>query len=641
MPPVAHVKKGVFIMNILKKTVGMLCVGALSTLAYASCDSGPSIASPYFSIRSQGRDAVIQMIGTVGHIHDYCNDPFRLTFAITPEYTKSFNPNDITRCLFGPDVVSRGTNCNDDISCIRIQGSNVANRDERAWLADYFYLPPDFESTICFEPRIKNFLVNLDKFVNLDICMPGLYFRLYGPIVWTNWDLNFCETISQRGTNSFPAGYFGPEAITRNNLLTDFSAYIAGGAPQPFGDLLFNGLHYARIDCEDHTAAGFAELRAEFGWDYWHDACNHFGFNVQAAAPTGKRPKACRVFEPMIGNGHHWELGAGFSGHHLFYLCSENDRAVGFYYDVNLTHLFGTKQRRTFDLCDRPNSRYMLAERLGKPVSLLIGTSGDAGVDPDFQFKNEYTPVANLTTLDVHVSAALQADIVAMFNFCFCNWSVDVGYNFWMRSSENIHPRDARGFDECEAPSLCDPRNLKTWALKGDARVYGFVGNAETLPADTPVALSATQSKATIHSGLNALGTSQDRLINAIIDNAELAFAIGDSFLVFEPGASSLVAANLIRTSIQPVLLECNDIDFHGTKGLSHKVFAHMSYTWWDHDCWVPFIGFGGFGEFGKSESKGSTRSSVTGCVSCPDNVKTPTCALSQWGVWLKGGISY
>ena len=44
-----------------------------------------------------------------------------------------------------------------------------------------------------------------------------------------------------------------------------------------------------------------------------------------------------------------------------------------------------------------------------------------------------------------------------------------------------------------------------TWALKGDAQVFGFMTATGTdLPINEPVALSATQCGATIHKGTNA-----------------------------------------------------------------------------------------------------------------------------------------
>ena len=36
---------------------------------------------------------------------------------------------------------------------------------------------------------------------------------------------------------------------------------------------------------------------------------SHFGFFGVVVVPTGNRPKAKYIFEPLVGNGRHWEVG--------------------------------------------------------------------------------------------------------------------------------------------------------------------------------------------------------------------------------------------------------------------------------------------------------------------------------------------
>ena len=50
----------------------------------------------------------------------------------------------------------------------------------------------------------------------------------------------------------------------------------------------------------------------------------------------------------------------------------DEESSFGFYSDGNFTHLCRTTQTRTFDLVGKPNSRYMLAEQLGTPVTNLF-----------------------------------------------------------------------------------------------------------------------------------------------------------------------------------------------------------------------------------------------------------------------------
>src|SRR6185436_1681238 len=119
--------------------------------------------------------------------------------------------------------------------------------------------------------------------------------------------------------------------------------------------------------------------------------------------PTGNKPEGEFLFEPIVGNGHHWTLGVGFNAHAMLWRSECDDSCFGFYLDANITHLFSTCQRRAFDLCTPgANSRYMLAQKLGTNTQELNGGSSTS----DSQFINIFAPVANLTTSKVNVSAS-------------------------------------------------------------------------------------------------------------------------------------------------------------------------------------------------------------------------------------------
>src|SRR5205814_7832438 len=111
------------------------------------------------------------------------------------------------------------------------------------------------------------------------------------------------------------------------------------------------------------SKTGFAELRGEFGWN-WLRERYRFGFNIQAAAQTVTRPKEEVVLEPEIGNGKHWELGVGIKSLWSMWRSEDEEKHFDFIVEADITHLFKAKQRRTFDLIGKPNSRYMLAEKL-------------------------------------------------------------------------------------------------------------------------------------------------------------------------------------------------------------------------------------------------------------------------------------
>src|SRR5690606_14764493 len=140
------------------------------------------------------------------------------------------------------------------------------------------------------------------------------------------------------------------------------------------------------------------ELRAYLGYDFFIKDYHHFGIKIEGAAPCGNRQKGEFLFEPFVGNGHHWECGAGCTGHFFAWERETTQERLDFFLNVNVTHLFSTRATRTFDLKIKPNSRYMLAQKMGKTITNNL--TGD-GIIPNAQFKNEVTPIANLTTFDV------------------------------------------------------------------------------------------------------------------------------------------------------------------------------------------------------------------------------------------------
>lgn len=632
---------------------------------YAARDVTPTIIN-----RSQGRDGAWKLAGLAEKVHlNSDEEETYMNFDAAIAYGRSFRSNRIAECLFGDDLI----NCNS----IKIQGSDVADRHANAWLADYFYLAPDYDSDFSIRPQVQNALVNLDLFVGLDGWVDGMYLRVHGPIAWSKWDLKFNELCDQNFTGSFRPGYFTHEGMSNDQLLETFGEYASGKAPlntsgfdgvqtdQPDIGVMFQGLQFAKIERCSRSRTGFADLRFELGYNMLTSEDYHFGLNVQVAAPTGSRRQAEFAFDPTIGNGNHWEVGAGVTAHYIAWRCEAEDKFFGLYLDASVTHINNAKEERTFDLKCRPNSRYMLAEKLGTPTNFLrastIADTPATTVVPIKQFKGVFAPVANLTTVEVHVRSTIQADIAIMANYTTNNWGFDLGYDFWARSCEKISLPSRPTSDCC--PNLCTTEK-NMWALKGDAAVFGFMSAASGVTGEgrlllnDPVALSGTQCGATIHKGTNAAAdvtdcTGVDRLQNCGVDNGQFGYGRGtspsdntDELLVHSTGLTA--TSDAIKTSVEPKFINCCDINFQRTKGISHKIFGNVNYTW-DMDGWNPYFGFGASSEFASRSSDDGCcttgpvcdASCADGCCEIDDSPNCLKCALSEWRVWLKGGIQF
>jgi len=175
---------------------------------------------------------------------------------------------------------------------------------------------------------------------------------------------------------------------------------------------------------------------------------------------------------------------------------------------------------------------------------------------------------------------------------------------------------------------------INTWALKGDAQVYGFVAGT-----GAPVKLSATESLATIHQGTNKpkAGDTGNPATNLGVDNplfAQTTATTSDpDFALIN--VSTAADSPQIKTSIQPVFITVDDLNIHGaeTRGSSNKIFTHFSHTWIDREDWIPYLGIGFYAEFGNNSHEDSNESS-----SCDHGI---SCALSEWGIMVKGGVSF
>src|SRR6056297_2991147 len=111
--------------RMLKKIFSM---ALLVSTAVQAADT----VAPYFSIRSQSENAARELAGWTGHVNIADMDSHYGSFAITPEYTRSFRSDAIAEKLFGCDL---------DCGKINIIGSGAtAVNATKDWIADYFYL---------------------------------------------------------------------------------------------------------------------------------------------------------------------------------------------------------------------------------------------------------------------------------------------------------------------------------------------------------------------------------------------------------------------------------------------------------------------------------------------------------------------
>ncbi len=398
----------------------------------------------FFSPRSQSVDAIRYRVGWHPYIHRYDHDSWYITTQITPEFKTSFRSNRIAQTLFGTNTLF-------------VSGSQATNRNENAILADYFGLSPSFQSEVTLKPEIKNILFTFSGYLGFDQWVKGLYLAIHAPAVWTKWDFKLEENIADNGANStFPAHYMDTDAVTP--ILGSFVTALKGN--RTFGQMT-ETMAFGKV-CGSQSKWGLSDLLLILGYDIVSRENGYAGINLRVAAPTGNRPKSDFLFEPLVGNGKHWELGLGFAGRVLIWE-KDGEQELSFFADANFTHLFRSRQTRSFDFCSNGfGSRYILLKEF----------------DTNERYTGKLIPAINKTSLCCKVSVDIQFELLAMFGYTYKGFVFDAGYNAWIRSKERITLR------ECITN--------RTYALKGIQDVVTDVGELSQL----------TQSTATLHGNL-------------------------------------------------------------------------------------------------------------------------------------------
>jgi hypothetical protein len=423
----------------MKKIIAFLALfSSLLCAQFNEVLQGVSIFVP----RSQSVNAVRYEVGWHPYIHRADYDNWYAAFAITPEFTKSFHPDHIAEALFGTDTLF-------------ITGSQVDSRGPNDILADYFGLSTTFRSCVLLEPKIKNFISTFSLYVGFDGWIPGLYFMIHAPAVWTLWHFKMDETVFDSGVETpYPAQYMAADEVTAP--YRSFMEALSG--TKTFGQMT-EPLAAGKVCCNGQSKGGLSDLILVLGYDIVSRPGGYAGLNLRCAAPTGSRPDGTFLFEPLIGNGKHWEFGVGFSGRVLVWE-KDGEQELSLFADLNFTHLFKSCQRRSFDLCENGfGSRYILLKQF----------------DSDGNYAGTLLPAINVTTLSCDVRIDLQFEFLAMLGYTYNGLVFDIGYNGWIRSKERITLNE------------CIPNH--TYGLKGIQNVVTDLGQLSPI----------TQSTATLH----------------------------------------------------------------------------------------------------------------------------------------------
>lgn len=385
------------------------CIALLAS-SFASYAQEKNFGFPFFDQRPQVLNTARRMSGEVTLWNCYDMDRIHGTLSITPEYTRSFDRDELAKYLFF-----------NGFNSMQFGPANAAGANPKTNVAAReFVLGDGFIADITAKPRVENVLVDIGFRLGLDEWVEGLYFDVHGPIDWTRWDMNFPNNETGiRDGGIIPAGQISTGTQT-SPVTTIVEAWmgnaVVGDVKEPMRSAIVDG---------SQSLVRLADVELALGYNFILRPWMHLGTTFRVLAPTGNRPEAVYFFEPVAGDGKHTGIGAGLSGHfELWNNCC--DQAFGIYFMANFYHLFRSTQKRTFDFKENGiGSRYLLLKGFTMMNNMPI-------------YDNVIQRGPNITTLEAKVTVPFEADASVLFNYEKCGFTFDVGYNIWGRSAEQI-----------------------------------------------------------------------------------------------------------------------------------------------------------------------------------------------------------
>jgi hypothetical protein len=463
------------------------------------------------------------MVGQMHHYYLPDMDCINGSLAITAAYYDTFRKDELAKYFSfnGTDTMTFGPAAG--------AGVDVFARN--------FLLNDDFRGQVKFTPSVKNFVLDINWYLSFDEWVKGLWFRVDVPVNWTRWDMGLKDVDADTNTpgTTIAANKFGNPAPVVSPFTSISQAWKGNFTDAALFPHLKQPLQFGKID-GSRSLSGVADVTLQLGYNFILNECGHFGLIATFVAPTGNRPRAEYVFEPIVGNQHRVAFGGGLTGSYEVW-NNGCDQSFCVWVEGNALHVFRGKQRRLFDLTDRIGSRYLFYKRF-------------TGVAP-LVYAEEIVWGANISALECKVKNDVYGDAAIMLDYKNCNFTFDVGYDLWGRTKDKI-------------------------VITQDIlpNTYGVQGNTDTSGGTVNNTQSLTDIKG------NFLPTIPDAV--AITKDS------------FDPDSAATPSA------------------------VSHTVFTHFGYTWLNCD-YLPFLGIGGQIEFSGIKNN----------------------ALSQWGIWVKGGFTF
>jgi len=238
-------------------------------------------------------------------------------------------------------------------------------------------------ATVNLAPKTTSYGLELAYKQCLGKILEGLHLSVSLPVerVENNVNLTFSNVVSPaaaadqaRLQAALPQFFAGNFEVAANG-----AGPIHAGGNQGSQAKLKNALIAGK-----QTATGIADIDVALGYDFVRGHDWTAGLNIGLTIPTGNTANGKYLFEPIYGNGGHWELGVG--GAVDGRLWHDGHQHIGLHLSADYRYGFQANETRT--LSDKNNwSQYYLTAAVGTVVNA-----------------QQFVPVANNSTVSTSVT---------------------------------------------------------------------------------------------------------------------------------------------------------------------------------------------------------------------------------------------
>jgi hypothetical protein len=275
-----------------------------------------------------------------------------------------------------------------------------------------------FQSCISFNPHQSVVGCGLYYLQRLSSCQEhAVFISINMPIVHVRNFIGFQEVITN------PGGYAPTSSSTGIEILPGYvgsmTAALQGDTVFGTQRFLFGKIPYD--SCRPMTMTRIADLDLRLGYNLMHSDTAHFDGTLGLIVPTGNKPTAEFIFEPVVGNNKHFGLGLGSNFSFQLYECSTRDITVSLQGATENRFLFSNIQPRSYDLLDKQWSRYMWLYPNAQAVPI-------AGIVPGI----------NLLTSNLRVHPHFNFTFNTALFLSTSTMSLELGYNRYARQAETV-----------------------------------------------------------------------------------------------------------------------------------------------------------------------------------------------------------